>query len=82
MMSWFGEVDDGIWKMDVKTTVKEVGLGILRAYKVSLQPVAQTGIDLALPLSLDPIRMTQYPRTSSSRNGGRPSETLSSQYPA
>ncbi|CAL1707413.1 unnamed protein product [Somion occarium] len=33
VMAWFGQIDDGIWKLDVNATVKEVGLGILRAYK-------------------------------------------------
>lgn len=34
VMSWFGEIKDHRWTMDVNATVKEVGLGILRAYKV------------------------------------------------
>ena len=34
VMSWFGEVKEGKWAMDVDATVKEVGVGILRAYKV------------------------------------------------
>ena len=34
-MSWFGELTDQRWKMDVKSTVREIGLGILRAYKAS-----------------------------------------------
>lgn len=34
VMSWFGEVSGGKWTMDVNVTVKEVEVGILRAYKV------------------------------------------------
>ena len=34
VMAWFGGVRAGLWTMDVDATVKEVGLGILRAYKV------------------------------------------------
>lgn len=34
VMEWFGEIEDGIWKLDETAAVKEVGLGILRAYKV------------------------------------------------
>jgi sister chromatid cohesion protein DCC1 len=34
IMSWFGDVTGGYWKMDVNAVVKEVGLGILRNYKV------------------------------------------------
>lgn len=34
VMGWFGEVKGGKWAMDVNATVKEVGVGILRAYKV------------------------------------------------
>ncbi|KAH8093963.1 sister chromatid cohesion protein Dcc1 [Cristinia sonorae] len=33
VMAWFGDVDDGLWVMDVKGVVREIGLGILRAYK-------------------------------------------------
>lgn len=34
VMAWFGEVNGGTWKVDVDATVREVGLGILRTYKV------------------------------------------------
>ncbi|KAG6857100.1 hypothetical protein H0H87_009661 [Tephrocybe sp. NHM501043] len=30
VMSWFGNIKDGKWKMDVNTLLKEVGLGVLR----------------------------------------------------
>lgn len=33
VMAWFGEIRNGRWKMDVDATVKEVGLGILKAYR-------------------------------------------------
>ena len=35
VMAWFGEVKAGLWTMDVDAMVKEVGVGILRAYKAS-----------------------------------------------
>ena len=35
VMAWFGEVNAGLWTMDVDAMVREVGVGILRAYKVS-----------------------------------------------
>lgn len=35
-MGWFGEVGEDRWKMDVVATVREVGLGILRAFKVRM----------------------------------------------
>ena len=34
VMGWFGQVDEGTWKMDVKAVVAEIGLGILRHHKV------------------------------------------------
>ena len=36
VMAWFGRLDDdnGVWEMDVVAVVREVGLGILRAYRV------------------------------------------------
>jgi sister chromatid cohesion protein DCC1 len=40
-MSWFGEIKDGRWKMDVEAIVKEMGLGILRNYRVRI-PVFPT----------------------------------------
>ncbi|GBE81571.1 hypothetical protein SCP_0313000 [Sparassis crispa] len=33
VMAWFGDVTDKKWKMDVAAVVKEVGLGVLRAFK-------------------------------------------------
>lgn len=37
VMGWFGEMnsEEGRWKMDVDSVVREVGLGTLRHYKVS-----------------------------------------------
>lgn len=34
VMSWFGQVEKGTWKMDVDAVVAEIGLGIIRHYKV------------------------------------------------
>jgi sister chromatid cohesion protein DCC1 len=34
VMRWFGQIEDDIWQMDVDATVTEIGLGILRAYRV------------------------------------------------
>lgn len=34
IMSWFGEIQDGKWKMDVDAVVREVGLGVLRNHRV------------------------------------------------
>ena len=36
VMAWFGQLDNdnGVWEMDVGAVVREVGLGILRAYRV------------------------------------------------
>jgi len=33
IMSWFGEMADGKWRMDVDSIVKEAGLGILRNHR-------------------------------------------------
>ena len=39
-MHWFGQVDDsdGRWEMDVEKVVRQVGLGILRQYKIGFRP--------------------------------------------
>jgi hypothetical protein len=34
IMTWFGELTEGKWEMDVNAVIKEVGLGILSNYKV------------------------------------------------
>ncbi|KAK0453541.1 sister chromatid cohesion protein Dcc1 [Armillaria borealis] len=39
VMSWFGEIRQGIWKMDVTGVVREVGLNILRPFKDN--PIAE-----------------------------------------
>lgn len=36
IMSWFGELKDGRWNMDIDAVVREVGLGILRNHRVML----------------------------------------------
>ncbi|KAJ3537045.1 hypothetical protein NM688_g6747 [Phlebia brevispora] len=33
VMAWFGETKGGLWTMDTSATVREVGIGIMRAYK-------------------------------------------------
>ena len=33
-ISWFGTVKEGLWEMDANAVVAELGLGILRHYKV------------------------------------------------
>lgn len=35
VMSWFGDVDEHRWKMDAPSVLKQVGIGILRTYRVS-----------------------------------------------
>ncbi|KAG5648993.1 hypothetical protein DXG03_000342 [Asterophora parasitica] len=35
VISWFGSIKDGKWKMDVNPLIKEVGLGVLRQHRVS-----------------------------------------------
>jgi len=34
VMSWFGDVDEYLWRMDVPSVLKQVGMGILRTYRV------------------------------------------------
>lgn len=34
VMSWFGDVDEHLWRMDVPSVLKQVGMGILRTYRV------------------------------------------------
>ena len=35
VMGWFGDVDEHDWRMDVPSVLKQVGIGILRTYRVS-----------------------------------------------
>lgn len=35
VMSWFGDINLDTWRMDVDAVLRQVGLGILRAYRVS-----------------------------------------------
>lgn len=37
VMTWFGDINDGVWTMDVEGVLREIGLGILRQYKVYSQ---------------------------------------------
>ncbi|KAI0081308.1 hypothetical protein K474DRAFT_1768752 [Panus rudis PR-1116 ss-1] len=41
VMAWFGEIEGDIWRLDAKAAVKEVGVGILRAYKDDPLPEAE-----------------------------------------
>jgi sister chromatid cohesion protein DCC1 len=34
VMAWFGDVDEYHWRTDVPSVLKQVGMGILRAYRV------------------------------------------------
>jgi hypothetical protein len=34
VMAWFGDVDEYHWRMDVPSVLKQVGMDILRAYRV------------------------------------------------
>lgn len=34
VMGWFGNVDEPHWRMDVPSVLKQVGIGVLRAYRV------------------------------------------------
>jgi hypothetical protein len=45
-MEWFGAVKERKWVMDVKGVVKQVGLGILRNYKVGVPCVCIACLDL------------------------------------
>ncbi|KAG6378176.1 sister chromatid cohesion protein Dcc1 [Boletus reticuloceps] len=36
VMSWFGRIEENTWKMDVNAVVAEIGLGIIRHYKLEL----------------------------------------------
>jgi sister chromatid cohesion protein DCC1 len=39
IMSWFDIVHADRWSMDVDSVLKEIGLGVLRSYKVLVPPV-------------------------------------------
>ena len=66
VMGWFGESGGGRWKMDIAATVKEVGLGILRTFKVGMNYYL-----LFFSAYLLHNRMNQYRRMSSSLNGNQ-----------
>ena len=36
IIAWFGDTKDGKWSMDILAIVKEIGLGILRDYRVGV----------------------------------------------
>lgn len=68
-MEWFGQIEDGIWRLDELAAVKEVGLGVLRAYKVTAY--IQT-VYVRTVYSSRCYRMTLLPRQSSLKNGNPP----------
>ena len=66
-MRWFGQVDDGDrpWKMDVEKVVRQVGLGVLRQYKVGFECVLFFRCLIITLFLAGTCRVTQYRRTSS-----------------
>lgn len=36
ILTWFGDTKDGKWNMDILAIVKEIGLGVLRNYRVGI----------------------------------------------
>jgi sister chromatid cohesion protein DCC1 len=36
VISWFGDVKEGLWKMDADAVIRELGVGILRHHRVCL----------------------------------------------
>ena len=73
VMSWFGQVEAGTWKMHVDAVVAEIGLGILRHYKVPFR------VALASSPAEHRVESTSpYGRQSSWPNGRTPSATRSS----
>ena len=65
VMRWFGQVDvtDERWKTDVEKVVRQVGLGILRQYKVSFKRFIFPSFDPNF-VSDFTCRVTKYRRTS------------------
>lgn len=66
-MGWFGEINDGQWNLDVNATVREVGLGILRAYRVSGLGVYLNMLSILTRTAR--ISMNQSPKNNSRKNG-------------
>lgn len=60
VMSWFGDIDEGMWKMDVNATVKEVGVGILRTFKVRSTVLPTFCLAELAPLQDDPISEEEF----------------------
>ena len=63
VMSWFGHVEEGTWKMDVDAVVAEIGIGILRHYKVAFGSFiipARPPADHAKKIKHEPILETEF----------------------
>jgi hypothetical protein len=74
VMRWFGQLDDADerWKMDVERVVRQVGLGILRQYKVRFelffsrpQTIPRLILTMFLAGTYCTCRVTRYRRTIS-----------------
>jgi sister chromatid cohesion protein DCC1 len=66
VMSWFGDVQAGLWCVDVNAVLKEIGLGLLREHKVcaDMPPISYRSLICVLSGSTILSR-----RASSLRNG-------------
>lgn len=71
VMCWFGRIDEGqlgsTWEMDADAVVREIGLGIMRAHRVS----TMSCFCMRGRLADVEIRMTPSWKTSSCSSGGR-----------
>lgn len=46
VMAWFGDIIDGEWSLDKTAVVREIGLGLLRPYKVRRAPVTSPPVQV------------------------------------
>lgn len=53
VMGWFGDVDEHHWRMDIPSVLKQVGMGILRTYRV--RRVLRTSLKPLTHKKHDPI---------------------------
>lgn len=58
VMHWFGDVDEHHWRMDVPSVLKQVGMGILRAYRVRC--VLRGSLKSLTDQKYDPIDEDQF----------------------